>query len=105
MNCFGRRDYWHLPLWLDHRSDNTLQVGDKRFTVLRDIKLHRLLPILFSTIVGHEIEGVITTSGEQNRGAYLSVVTPLGQSVGQMDELVNELEKVWRVGHGDLSFK
>jgi hypothetical protein len=105
MNGFGRRDYWLLPLWLDHRSDNTLQVGDKRFTVLRDIKLHRLLPILFSTIAGHEIEGVITTSGEQNRGAYLSVVTPLGQSVGQMDELVNKLEKVWRVGHGDLSFK
>lgn len=103
MNCFARRDCGSLRLRLNHRTDNTLQVGNQRFSVLGDIELHGVLLILFRTILRHEIEGVVATCGEQDGGAYLTVVSVLGQSIGKMNELVNELEKFWRVGHGRLS--
>ena len=83
----------------NHGSDNTLQVRDKRLSVLRYVELHCLHLICFLASVGHEIEGVVATGGEQDRGAYLAVISHLSQSIGKMNELVDELEELWRVGH------
>jgi hypothetical protein len=53
--------------------------------------------------MGQKIEGVIAPGSEQDSGTYFSVLAGLGQLVGKVDELVDELEEFGRVGHGGLS--
>src|ERR1035437_1941264 len=93
-----------LPLRLDHRPDNTLQVGDNRSAVLGDIELDSLLLILRGSVVRGEIERVVATGSKQDSGADLAIFSILRQTVGKIDKLINELEKFWWVGHGISSF-
>jgi len=92
-----------LTLRLHDRPDHPLQIRNNRLAVFRDIKLDRLILVLRRAIIGQKVKGVVPACGKQNRSTRLALVAALGNLIGKVNELVNQLEKFGRVSHGGLS--